>query len=296
MKSGINGRMLLRAGFLAGLALLVGCSNNNVVERSSPRAVVTAPQSGGGQRSVIGTPGNPPFYEVFGRRYHVLSTSDGFRERGVASWYGPDFHGKPTSGGEIYDMHAMTAAHKTLPIPTWVEVTNLSNGRQVIVRVNDRGPFVDDRVIDLSYRAAQELDMIGHGTARVQVRALGAPVGGSRDAVSAPVLAQNPPSRSSGSSDSGFSLISSANAASAEQRDNGLYVQVGAYSSRDNALGMVSRLKQSGFDNTFVLAGGDDSLYRVRIGPLSDSGQFDRVRRELSSLGLRDSRLVTSEF
>jgi len=295
MKFGIDNRVLLRTGFLAGLALLVGCSNSAVVERPSPRAVVAAPPSSSGQQSAIGTPGNPPFYEVFGKRYHVMPTADGFRERGVASWYGPDFHGKPTSGGEIYDMHAMTAAHKTLPIPTWVEVTNLANGRQVVVRVNDRGPFVDDRVIDLSYRAAQELDMIGHGTARVQVRALGAPVGSSRDSLASPVLAQSAP-RGSGSSDGGFSLISSANAASADNRDGGVYVQVGAYSSRDNALGMVTRLKRSGFDNTFVLAGGDDSLYRVRIAPLADSRQFDQVRRELSSLGLRDSRLVTGEF
>lgn len=136
--------------------------------------------SGGGAQAGTSAPrssrGNPPFYEVFGKRYYVLDTSDGFSERGIASWYGRDFHGKATSSGEIYDMRAMTAAHKTLPIPTWVEVTNLTNGRRIIVKVNDRGPFVDGRVIDLSQRAAEELDMIRDGTARVQVRALGAPV------------------------------------------------------------------------------------------------------------------------
>ena len=152
------------------LAALSGCAPYQVeappAEQS--RTVINPPRS---------DRGNPPFYEVYGHRYYVLATSDGYRERGVASWYGPDFHGKPTSGGERYDMHALTAAHKTLPIPTWVEVTNLANGKHVIVKINDRGPFVDNRIIDLSYRAAQELDMIRNGTARVEVRALGAPAG-----------------------------------------------------------------------------------------------------------------------
>jgi rare lipoprotein A len=188
-------------------------------------------------------------------------------------------------------MHGMTAAHKTLPIPTWVEVKNLDNGRQIIVRVNDRGPFVHDRIIDLSYRAATELDIIGKGTARVQVRALGAPAGGAGD--TGPVMAET---RTSESTDAGgFSLIASANAAPVSDGGD-LYVQVGAFSDRDNAIGMVSRLKQSGFENAFLLGGGRDALYRVRIGPLEDVRQFDSVRSELRSLGVGDSRLVTNEM
>jgi len=105
-----------------------------------------------------GTRGNPPFYEVFGKRYYVLASSEGFVERGTASWYGPGFHSASTSLGERYDMYAMTAAHKTLPIPAYAEVTNLRNGRKVVVRINDRGPFVGDRIIDLSYTAAAKLD------------------------------------------------------------------------------------------------------------------------------------------
>jgi rare lipoprotein A len=97
-----------------------------------------------------GTRGNPPFYEVFGKRYHVMASSEGWVERGIASWYGPGFHSASTSLGEPYDMYAMTAAHKTLPIPAYAEVTNLRNGRKVVVRINDRGPFVGDRIIDLS--------------------------------------------------------------------------------------------------------------------------------------------------
>jgi rare lipoprotein A len=116
--------------------------------------------------------GNPPFYEVGGHRYIVLASSAGYVERGVASWYGTEFHGLRTSTGEPYDMFAMTAAHKTLPLPCYARVTNLANGRSVVVRINDRGPFVANRIIDLSYTAAVKLDMIRDGTAFVQVEAL----------------------------------------------------------------------------------------------------------------------------
>jgi len=116
--------------------------------------------------------GNPTEYEVMGRTYRVMGTSSGYEAEGMASWYGPDFQGRRTSSGEPYDMYAMTAAHPTLPLPTYVEVTNVENGRTVVVRVNDRGPFHPDRIIDLSYVAAWKLGMVGHGTARVRVRAL----------------------------------------------------------------------------------------------------------------------------
>ena len=119
-----------------------------------------------------GTRGNPPFYEVFGKRYYVMACSEGWVERGTASWYGPGFHAASTSLGEPYDMYAMTAAHKTLPLPAYAEVTNLRNGRKVVVRINDRGPFVGDRIIDLSYTAAAKLDMLLQGTAPVEVRVI----------------------------------------------------------------------------------------------------------------------------
>src|SRR5207244_3101608 len=113
-------------------------------------------------------------YKVYGTSYRVLKTGRGYSEKGVASWYGPDFHGKLTSTRERYDMNAMTAAHKTLPIPSYARVTNLENGRQAIVRVNDRGPFVDDRIIDLSYAAARKLCVVANGTALVKVEAIDA--------------------------------------------------------------------------------------------------------------------------
>lgn len=116
--------------------------------------------------------GNPSNYVISGENYKVLPFSNGFVERGVASWYGPDFHGEKTSNGEIYDMHGMTAAHKRLPIPSFVRVTNLKNKRSVVLRINDRGPFYADRVIDLSYAAAQKLDIHQPGTERVQIEAI----------------------------------------------------------------------------------------------------------------------------
>ncbi len=119
--------------------------------------------------------GNPATYEIDGVTYRVLETSDGYREEGVASWYGEDFHGRLTSSGDVYDMYLMTAAHKTLPLPTYVRVTHLANGRSVVLRVNDRGPFVEDRIIDLSFSAARKLGMAGQGTARVEVVALDPP-------------------------------------------------------------------------------------------------------------------------
>jgi rare lipoprotein A len=232
--------------------------------------------------------GNPPFYEVFGKRYYVLQSSDGYRERGVASWYGRDFHGKPTSGGEPYDMHAMTAAHKTLPIPTWVEVTNLSNGKSVTVRVNDRGPFVDNRVIDLSYQAALELDMIRAGTTHVQVRALGTPNPGAPPVTTTAAVEPRT---------AGFSILSDAEADTPRPGDRPLqqlYVQVGAFAERDNAAKLVARLKLGGIANSFVVSSGAgrDALHRVRIGPLADAQEFDSVNVDLRALGLNDSRLV----
>ncbi len=116
--------------------------------------------------------GNPKTYTVFNKTYCVMQSSKGYKERGTASWYGKKFHGYHTSNGEIYDMYGMSAAHKTLPLPTYAKVTNLSNGKHVIVKINDRGPFHDDRLIDLSYAAASKLGILATGTAKVEIQAL----------------------------------------------------------------------------------------------------------------------------
>lgn len=190
-------RLLRPAALLAPMLGLWGCA---LVGYPSGRgAVAPAPAAGTGSRApttVMGDApnpddvpdavprdeplspyGNPPEYKVDGTTYHVLKSARGYDKVGIASWYGPDFQGKRTSSGETYDMYRMTAAHKTLPIPTYVEVTNLANGKKVVVRVNDRGPFAKNRIIDLSYIAALKLGIVGAGTEKVRVRALTTPGG-----------------------------------------------------------------------------------------------------------------------
>ena len=265
-------------------AALAACASSPVETQSIPdrEAIITPERT---------RAGNPPEYEIAGERYYVQDSSADYRERGVASWYGEDFHGRSTANGETYDMYALSAAHKTLPIPTWVEVTRLDTSQRIIVRVNDRGPFVDGRIIDLSYAAAQELDMIEAGTARVEVRALGVPVGG--DLARQEVFAESSiePERPR------FSLISVAAAAEPGPGDRPMqqvFAQVGAFSDAVNANRLVDKLRAGGRRNVFVLSEpvGLGQLHRVRIGPLADVAAYDDVRRDLVSLGVRDSLLV----
>jgi rare lipoprotein A len=234
--------------------------------------------------------GNPPFYDVLGKRYYVLESSDGYRAKGIASWYGGDFHGLSTSSGEPYDMHAMTAAHTTLPLPTWVEVTNLANGKRVIVKVNDRGPFVDDRLIDLSYAAAIELDMIRAGTARVEVRALGA----SPAVITTKSASARPPNVGATAVPPVIAASSADTAGVAMSERERMYVQVGAFSQRANATKLIEQLRAGGFANSFIVSedGVGGTLHRVRVGPLRDAAEFDRLSGRLRTLGMADSRLV----
>lgn len=205
--------------------------------------------------------GNPPFYEVFGVRYHVLESSANYRESGVASWYGKKFHGVSTASGEPYDMYAMTAAHRTLPLPTWARVTNLRNGSSVVVKINDRGPFAHNRLIDLSYSAAKRLDMIEEGTTLVEVEALDPGV----MAGEAPVMA------------------------AANPQGGAMYVQVGAFGDPGNAEALRRRLMASGVDNVVIRK--SRALYRVRIGPLPDVAAFDETVARMSALDI-DTQLV----
>ncbi len=213
--------------------------------------------------------GNPPSYVVFGRRYEVMDSSRDHVERGIASWYGTKFHGRKTSNGETYDMYAMTAAHKHLPLPTYARVTNLENGRSVVVRINDRGPFHANRVIDLSYAAAYKLGMLEKGTAPVEVRAVdpAAPLVAVRSAPSAPPAATAGHTR--------------------------FFLQAGAFSNADNAHRLRDRLAQALEQPVRVLlADGPGSIYRVQVGPLPSVDQVDRVASRLEGLGIRDSHVV----
>ncbi|MHB8425366.1 MAG: septal ring lytic transglycosylase RlpA family protein, partial [Gammaproteobacteria bacterium] len=183
--------------------------------------------------------GNPASYTVDGKTYHVLPDCTGYHARGIASWYGSKFHGGRTSDGETYDMYAMTAANKVLPLPCYVRVTDLENGRSVIVRVNDRGPFVKNRIIDLSYAAAARIGMLGAGTALVDVQAVtpGEPPPPTAPGSNLPVPSGMPPG----------------SAATGTASEPQLFVQVGAYATESNATRVLTRLRAASVSPAFIL-------------------------------------------
>ncbi|MGH8119254.1 MAG: septal ring lytic transglycosylase RlpA family protein, partial [Gammaproteobacteria bacterium] len=208
--------------------------------------------------------GNPESYEVLGKRYYVLDSSRGYVESGIASWYGTKFHGKRTSSGETYDMNAMTAAHKTLPLPTYVEVINLENRKSIIVRVNDRGPFHDNRIIDLSYAAAAKLGIMARGTGLVEVHDID-------------------PSRYTAAR-GGTPVPSVAIKDVAMPR---FYIQVGAFGELMNAENLRAKVAVLGSHlvniSQAVVSG--KKLYRVRIGPLESIDNADQIVARLGDIG-----------
>ena len=211
--------------------------------------------------------GQPRPYRVQGTWYKPMAEAGQFRQRGTASWYGRKFHGRKTSSGEVYNMHAMTAAHKTLPLGTWVEVTNLDNGRKVRVRINDRGPFVRGRIIDLSYAAARKLDMVGPGTAPVEIVALGASQAGNtrRQAAYRPL----------------------------DYFSGNFTFQVGAFTDPENARRLVSRLDPL-YKNTHIAVFNDGrrTYYRVRVGLCRDLATAREYEQQLIRNGFPEAFLV----
>ena len=209
--------------------------------------------------------GNPASYEVFGKRYYVLDSSEGFKQKGLASWYGTKFHGQRASSGETYNMYAMTAAHKTLPLPTYVEVKNLENGRKAVVKVNDRGPFHDGRIIDLSYAAATKLGVVATGTAPVEIRAIGnekEPVAGVDD-----------------------KYID----------ENGkLFVQIAAFNTEENALKLIEDLREKKFHSVRIHVDNNKGklLYRVRIGPVPTDNVAEKVLAQLKEINLNNAKII----
>lgn len=213
---------LLMAAFLAS-----GCSL-----RSAPSTPYKGPR------------GTKP-YTIRGKTYYPLLSAHGFREEGIASWYGSDFHGKKTANGERYDMHGMTAAHKLLPFGTKVKVTNRNNGKSIVVRINDRGPFVSNRVIDLTKTGAQKLDMIAQGTAPVSLETIGT-VPGLKDGV----------------------------------LKGHFYVQVGAFSSEKNARNLVAKLKHEDEGGRTFYAD-DLGFWRVQAGPYDSLNAAEKAADRL---------------
>jgi len=286
---------------LLGLLLLAGCSGRPAIRDSGPaHSMDTAHMAEPTPQPV--TPsryGNPASYVVFGRRYHVLPDADGYRKEGIASWYGEKFHGRRTSSGEPYDMYQFTAAHKTLPLPTYARVTNLRNGQSVVVRINDRGPFHDNRLIDLSYAAASRLGIVETGTGEVVVEAL------SGEEEISPV--PEPPRRAAE-----VPRVQTTAAAPVPQvgrpeplatepaplptAGRGLYLQLGAFASRENAEQLRARLLLERESPLPVLiqrtAGAESAVYRVRLGPLASREEADRLAAQFTGEGFDSTHVM----
>ncbi len=246
--SGVRSSVLL---LVTVIVLLQGCA-----AKTGHR-----PVSGRGQR------GTQKAYTIAGRIYYPLPSARGFRQVGYASWYGPGFHGRSTANGERYDMHAMTAAHRILPMNTYVRVRNLENGREVVVRINDRGPFVKNRVIDLSYTAAKRLSIVGPGTARVEITALGE-------------------SRITGDRSSGLRSIPNLTTGD-------FYVQVGAFTHPVNAYALRDKLSMR-YSRVKVRKYETDrgTFYRVQVFAAHDYETARRVRANFERNGFPQAFVV----
>lgn len=251
--------------------------------------------------------GNPSSYEVFGQKYHVMNSNKDYQAKGVASWYGRKFHGKRTSSGEPYDMFAMTAAHKTLPIPTYAKVKNLQNGKEIIVKINDRGPFADDRILDLSYAAAKKLGVYDSGTAMVQVTAIDAHSFYKKPSSSTAVASTDksaPATKVAAAAKNVTSTTKSAtttasapakpttvasSAASSTQKP--IYIQLGAFKSKENADKLAAQATQitSKWEQVMISVLSpitNSPLYKVRVGPIVDLELAENVKNELAQLSL----------
>lgn len=221
-------------------------------------------------------------YSVFGKNYLPISDNRPFVQRGIGSWYGKKFHGQRTASGEIYDMYKMTAAHPTLPIPSYARVTNLRNGKQITVRINDRGPFHSERIIDLSYTAALKLGYLGNGSSELEVeRVLPEEIARNNAAKSRKTEAFTAPAE----------LADTSQAAAITTSDSGFYLQFGAYTQAANAKAMQARLLAgwpAGLPEPRVVQ--NDSLYRLRSGPFASRDEASRAVAKLKA----DTQLQTS--
>ncbi|WP_236075400.1 septal ring lytic transglycosylase RlpA family protein [Mariprofundus sp. EBB-1] len=269
--------------------MIASCSGHvSPIKDSAPDTVPNGqahlPDGAGG----VSKTGKP--YRVAGQWYTPLKSEGRYDETGTASWYGTKFHGLLTANGETYDMHALSAAHKTLPLPTLMRVTNLDNGRSVIVRVNDRGPFVKDRLIDLSYAAANALGYTKQGTAHVRVQSLEIPPSKATKtlAMGAKLKAADRSNTITVSSPDTLSLPATAPSGK-------IFVQLGAFGSQENAGRLQAKLKTA-FPAAHIIAVhiAEKTLYRVRIGPFEDMVNIEKTVLSLQQKGF-DKPMVIIE-
>lgn len=225
--------------------------------------------------------GNAPQYTVLGKTYRVLPDSYGYQKRGEASWYGTKFHGRRTANGEVYNMFGMTAAHKTLPIPSYVRVTHVGNGRSIIVRINDRGPFHGNRIIDLSYAAAKKLGVIATGVALVDV------VDVTPSARGSSVTSRSNETKSLREPAQLVPDIVSPRA------KNEIYLQLGAFQQQQSAEALRSKASTVATQSVDVVTG-SDNLHRVFVGPISSPQEVLRVQYLLRQKGLSEGHIAQS--
>jgi rare lipoprotein A len=323
-------RRLPRGGRVAVLllstALLSGCAEANLFGHYAKKATSGDESPAAGSTAAPGYKVGKP-YQVGGVWYYPKEDFD-YDETGIASWYGPDFHAKVTANGETFDQNAVTAAHKTLPMPSVVRVTNLDNGRSLVVRVNDRGPFVNGRVIDLSRRAAQLLGFEGNGTAKVRVQILAdesrvlagklkpdsdgplvaaapresvtaetLPAPGSREQAK-PVLASARGTgaaavRATTAADKVERELAAQDVETVPVRATGIFVQAGSFSRHDNALRLQARLSGVGRSPQILPATvKGQTVYRVRFGPLDSVEDADRLLATVIATGQQDAKVV----
>lgn len=289
------------AVLLVGVVLvLVGCASSP--DRSS-RYTLAQDRAPSGDYDVSGlanaeprfeprrSAGNKSPYTVWGKKYRVLDSNDGYVERGIASWYGEKFHGHKTSNGEVFDMYTMSAAHKSLVIPSYARVTNLDNGRSVIVRVNDRGPFHGDRLIDLSYAAAKKLGYQGKGTARVEVAAITVRPDGSMTLAGKPF----PGSRAPLPLERHETVAHSGDGVQAGGNGRALFLQLGSFSSRSPADTLLNRARHEVSNPVRVHSVDTASgrFHRVQVGPFHDTEEAERLQRLLEDRGYGETILLT---
>lgn len=276
-----------------GALILTGCASSPEPDHSS-RYTLSQDRAPSGSFDVSGLAdakpryeeprraGNKSPYRVWGKEYHVLGSNDGYVRRGTASWYGEKFHGHKTSNGEVFDMYEMSAAHKSLRIPGYARVTNLDNGRSVVVRVNDRGPFHGDRLIDLSYAAAKKLGYQGRGTARVEVAAITVQPDGSMTLAGKPFPDAGAP-------------VAAERLADSESGNEALFVQLGSFSQRNPAEALLDRARRAVANPMRVreIETASGRFHRVQVGPFRDEDEALRAQSLLENHGFGQSILLT---
>jgi rare lipoprotein A len=278
--------------FLSSFVLLNGCSTVQTKDGPPPYDVDASNIPDAVPKAErLSKYGNLSSYRVNGKYYYTMKSSKNYHEQGVASWYGTKFHRQRTSSGEPYNMLAMTAAHKTLPLPSYVQVTNLKNGRKVIVKVNDRGPFEANRLIDLSYVAAKKLGVVGHGTAFVDVKAIDP---GEMNTTT--FFAQNTkkPEISPSSRISPFLAQNSKKPEVSHSSFSSVYLQVGAFQNRQYAEKLKNRLSPMVSSPIHVtkLAHAAHHLYHVKIGPLKDVATANQLTARLKQIGISSKQTL----